>query len=334
MKTQQKNAVLAVGVAVADIVARPFAELPEPGTLVLVEQIGLYSGGCAANTALSLAQLGVPVDVAACVGQDEFGDFLVRTLERGGVGTAAVTRSAERHTSATVVLVRADGERTFLHTIGANAALREQQFPGQLLSGYRILHLGGALLMPGFDGQPMANVLCRARQAGLLTSLDTAYDRTGRWLETLAPCLPELDVLMAGRHEAAALSGSDEPARMADFFLARGVRQVAIKMGAAGCLLKTAGEQHTLPAFQVPVVDTTGAGDAFAAGFLAGLYAGLGLRECGLLGCACGARCVEYPGAACFPLMREWLREQLSGLGDFAALLPGGSDAGRAPELV
>jgi sugar/nucleoside kinase (ribokinase family) len=320
MSAQQKKGVLAAGIAVADVVARPFSQLPEPGSLGLIEQIGLYSGGCAANTALSLARLGVPVDVLACVGSDEFGDFVVRTLQRGGVGASAVVRAPNCQTSSTVVLVSADGERSFLHCIGASAALRPEQFPGELLSRYRILHLGGALLLPGFDGAPMAAVLGRARSLGLLTTLDTAYDRTGRWIDTLGPCLPGLDVLMADRHEAAALSGSHNPEAMADFFLARGARQVAIKLGPDGCLLKSAGERHCLPAFDVPVVDTTGAGDAFAAGFLAGLYAGLGLRECGLLGCACGARCVGFPGAASFPLSLDWLREKLAGLGDFSAL--------------
>lgn len=321
MSAQQKKGILAAGIAVADVIARPFRDLPEPGSLGLIDEIGLYSGGCAANTALSLARLGIPVDVLACVGCDEFGDFIARTLERGGVGASAVVRAREYQTSSTVVLVSEDGERSFLHCTGANGAMRPEQFPDQLLARYGILHMGGALLLPGFDGQPMASVLARARALGLVTVLDTAYDRTGRWMQTLGFCLPHVDVLMAGRNEAAGLTGAGDPDGMADGFLARGVGRVAIKLGGEGCLLKSAGERHRLPAFDLPVVDTTGAGDAFAAGFLAGLHSGLGLRQCGLLGCACGGRCVGYLGAASFPIERVWLRQRLQGLGEFAPLL-------------
>ncbi len=297
-----KDSVVSAGIVVADVIVRPFAALPERGGLRLVERIGLYSGGCAANTALSLARLGVPVEVVASVGGDEFGNFLERTLAEAGVGVSGLVRSRELGTSATVVLVAADGERSFVHTIGANAGLRPEHFPAELLSRCRILHLGGALLLPGFDGEPMAGVLRAARASGALTSLDTAQDQSGSWYKTLAPCLPGLDVFMTNEREGAAIAGHEDPEDAARFVLDCGARWVAIKMGERGCLLASTTERHRLPAFSVPVVDTTGAGDAFAAGFLAGLAAGRGLRDCGLLGCAAGARCVSYAGAAAFPV--------------------------------
>ena len=300
-----EQVVVCAGIVVADVILRPFSGLPEPGGLKLVERIGLYSGGCAANTALTLARVGVPTEVVASVGQDEFGEFLVRTLAGSGVGVAGVVRSPELGTSTTVVLVAADGERSFLHTIGANAGLHPEHFPAALLHRCRILHFGGALLLPGFDGPPMAEVLCAARAAGALTSLDTAQDHSGRWYSTLATCLPELDVFMTSEREGAAIAGRDNPQEAASFLLDRGARFVAIKLGQRGCLVASAGERHRLPAFSVPVVDTTGAGDAFAAGFLAGLAAGRDLRSCGLLGCAAGARCVSHPGAAAFPVSMD-----------------------------
>jgi sugar/nucleoside kinase (ribokinase family) len=154
-------------------------------------------------------------------------------------------------------------------------------------------------------------VLRAARAAGALTSLDTAFDRSGGWFRTLAPCFEHLDVLMANDQEAAGLSGSQDPERAARFFLEHGVRYAVVKLGEQGCLVMSASETHRLPAHSVSVVDTTGAGDAFAAGFLLGLLEGRSLRACAALGNAAGARCVSHIGAAAFPIARE----------DLAALL-------------
>jgi sugar/nucleoside kinase (ribokinase family) len=302
MNHPEKHSVVCAGIVVADIVVCPFTGLPDLGTLKLVERTELHVGGCAANTAITLAQLGVETEIVACVGEDEFGYFLSSTLARQGVNISGLVRSPKLATSTTVVLVAANGERSFLHAIGANAGLGPEHFPARLLQRCGILHLGGALLLPRLDSYPMAALLSAARAAGTVTSLDTVWDHSGGWYETLAPCLSQLDILMANESEAAALANSADPDAAADFFLGCGVRWVAIKLGERGCLLASSSERHRLPAFDVPVVDTTGAGDAFAAGFLAGRAAGCDLRTCGLLGCRAGARCVSHVGASPFPI--------------------------------
>ena len=278
VSSPEKRSVVCAGMVVADVVVFPFAGLPDPGTLKLVERTELHVGGCAASTAITLAQLGVETEIVACVGEDEFGHFLSGTLARSGVNISGLVRSPNLVTSTTVVLVAANGERSFLHAIGANVGLGPELFPPPLLQRCQILHFGAALLLPSLDGYPMAAVLAAARTAGAVTSVDTVWDPSGGWYATLAPCLSQLDILMASEREAAALAGCADPDGAADFLLGCGVRWVTIKLGGRGCLLASSSERHRLPAFDVPVVDTTGAGDAFAAGFLAGRAAGCDLR--------------------------------------------------------
>lgn len=291
--------IVCLGILVADVVGRPVRALPDRGRLVLVDDMALHTGGCALNAALGLARLGLPVEVIGKVGVDPFGDFLLRTMAGAGIGTRGVARDPDTGTSATMVMVEPDGERRFVHYIGANARLRLDDIDSALVLGASILHLAGALVLPGLDGPPMAALLQVARSAGVITFLDTVWDDTGRWLDLLGPSLPHTDYLVPSLAEAQALTGLDDPDGVARALLDRGVGTVALKMGEAGCLVVSAsGERLRLPALDVPVVDATGAGDAFAAGFMAGVWLGWSLERAARLANAVGALCVTGAGAA------------------------------------
>lgn len=289
--------VTCLGIMVVDVVARPLRELPDKGKLVLVDRMELHTGGCAVNTGIALASLGCKVAVTGKVGQDGFGDFLIETLGGYGVDTRGVVRDPLANTSATMVMVDPDGERSFVHYLGANAGLTEQEIALDLIGRSRILHIAGSFLMPKFDGQPTANVLKWAREAGLTTSLDTAWDSLGGWLATIEPCLPYIDIFMPSFEEAKMIAGRDEPGDVADFFLGYGIEMVALKMGEKGCFVRTAGEEISLPAHSVEMIDATGAGDCFAAGFLAGVALGWGLGRTTRLANAAGAACITAMGA-------------------------------------
>ena len=289
--------VLCLGIMVADVAARPVTGLPRKGTLATVERMELHTGGCAVNTGISLARLGIRTGVMGKVGQDGFGDFVTATLQKHGVDTRGVVRDTVNNTSGTMVMVDEDGERTFLHYIGANGAIREEDINYDLVRRARILHVAGHNLMPGFDGPLAGRVLQRARAMGVTTSLDTAWDFSGRWLELVEPSLPHLDVFVPSIEEARQIAGREDPRAVADFFLDRGIRIVALKMGSQGCYVRTREETFSLPAYPVQVVDATGAGDAFAGGFLAGLARGWSLQETARLANAVGALCVTALGA-------------------------------------
>jgi sugar/nucleoside kinase (ribokinase family) len=293
----QDTKIVCLGILVADVVGRPLRAVPDPGRLVLVDEIALHTGGCALNTATALARLGLPVDVIGKVGADPFGAFLLSEMAARGIGAGGVQRDPEIGTSATLVMVEPGGERRFVHYIGANARLTLDDVDRELVHSATILHVGGALVLPGLDGEPMARLLAEAQTAGVTTFLDTVWDDTGRWGALLDPCLPHVDYFVPSLAEAQALTGRQQPREVAQTLLDQGAGTVALKMGARGCLVATAGRALHLPAFQVTAVDATGAGDAFAAGFMAGVALGWELEETARLANALGALCVMGPGA-------------------------------------
>ena len=151
--------IICIGILVADIVGRPLRAVPEPGKLVLVDEMSLHTGGCATNTGTALAKLGLPVEVIGKVGSDSFGDFILNALNERNVGTRGIKRDDKVGTSATMVMVEPDGERRFVHYLGANAHLTLNDIDLSMVKSGSILHVGGALVMPGIDGKPTAELL-------------------------------------------------------------------------------------------------------------------------------------------------------------------------------
>jgi len=288
--------VACMGILVADVFGRPIDEWPQRGRLSLVKEMGMGVGGCASNAGLDLARLGARVAVVGRVGRDGFGDFLRAALEASGVDTSAIVVDPEVGTSATMVMVHGDGERSFLHYPGANARVQPSDMPDAILERAKIVLVAGTNVMPGFDGEPAAQVLRRAREAGATTCLDTVWDATGRWLEIVAPMLPHADLFLPSIAEAAEIAGETEPAKIAEKLMAFGIKLVGLKMGEHGCYLRTAEEEVRLPAYQVDVLDGTGSGDAFVAGFLRGYLEGWPLERIGRFANAVGALCVTAMG--------------------------------------
>lgn len=287
--------VVCLGILVADVLARPVDAVPW-GALGLVEEVSLRGGGCALNTASALVRLGSTASVVGKVGNDPFGDFVLGLLDARGVDGRGVVRDPAVPTSATVALVSVDGERTFLHMPGANAHLSREELDPAILYGGRCLHVAGALVMEDLDGEPFAVILAEARRRGLTTSLDTVFDASGRW-SRVEPSLPYLDLAMASLEEARAVSGEQEPERVAAWFRTRGVGDVALKMGPQGCYVSGDDFEGLVPAPPVRSIDGTGAGDAFAAGLLYGRLAGWPLEQAARFACAAGALATTAVGA-------------------------------------
>ncbi len=289
--------VASVGILVADVVAKPVSHYPERGICAHVERMALHVGGCASNTGLALAKLGLPVSVIGKVGQDAFGDFILSELQRYSVDTRGIQRTVSAGTSSTMVMVHPDGERSFIHHMGANAEFCPDDIDWNLLSDCAIFHLAGVYLMPRMDGEPAARVLQKAKQRGMTTCLDTTWDASGQWMRLLLPCLPHLDYITPNYGEASMLTGETDPEKIADRLLAEGIGTAVIKMDAQGCFVKNREVAFHLPACEVAVVDMLGAGDCFTAGWLAGVSLGWDLRRTARLANAVGALCVAALGA-------------------------------------
>lgn len=306
--------VVCLGILVADVYARPVNDWPEHGRLMVVDDMGIGLGGCAANTGLSLLRLGVDTAIIGKVGADGFGEFVLSTLRQGGAGIEGVVVDDRPGTSATMIAIDSQGERTFLHYPGANGRLRLEEVNFELISGCRIFHCAGALVMPGFDGAPMAETLRRARAAGVITALDTVYNDASGWMTTLEPCLRQTDIFLPSVGEAEKLTGETDPERMAERLLTYGVKTVGIKLGERGSYVRTAEEACWVPAYPIEPVDGTGAGDAYVAGFLQGVLKGWPLERTARFANAVGGLCATALGTTAgirsFDDTLDYLRER------------------------
>ena len=287
-----------VGVVCADVMVRPVDEYPKRGALSLVPQLEIHLGGLAGVTAAVFSQLGGSSAFVGCLGEDSFGDYILSALQGAGVDTHGVRRTPECHSSATVVLISKDGERTFLHHLGTNAVVSESDLDFGVISASKVLHWGGTSVTPQLDGEPMGRVFEKARSLGVKTSIDTCFDGKGVWLPHIEPALHHTDIVFSSLEEARHYTGRQEPEEIADFYLSYGVDIAVIKLGADGMFVKNRTAEYLLPAHRVPVVDTTGAGDASCGGFLYGHVAGWDLERCARLANAVGGLTVQRMGGA------------------------------------
>jgi sugar/nucleoside kinase (ribokinase family) len=282
---------------VADHLCAPISHLPRPGELVLSDDLPLAIGGCAANVGIDLARLGVHVAVVGCVGRDAFGRFLLDTLQNAGVGTAAIRETNERQTSGTLIINVEGEDRRFIHNMGANALFRAGDIPLDLVREAKVLYVGGYLLMPALDAQELAAVFAQARQWGVRTVLDIVLPGPGNHAPSLAPVLPHTDVFLPNTDEAHLITGEADPVRQAEVFRNMGAQTVAITCGGKGAVLLDAHARIRAGTYPVTFVGGTGAGDAFDAGYIAGLLAGEDPLRCLQWGSALGASCVREIGA-------------------------------------
>jgi sugar/nucleoside kinase (ribokinase family) len=278
--------VLTLGVHVLDILARPVETIPEGQGAALLEQIKASAAGTAGGTALSLAKLGATVRSAGAIGTDALGDLLLALLQRGGVDTALLVRREGVQTSASVLPIRPDGARPALHVIGANGAYGVDDIPWDALAGLTHLHFGAPEFL---GGEVAAKVATQAREHGVVCSADLLAPGEPGILAWIEPLLPHLDYLLPNDEQLLGLTETTDLATGARRLVDAGVGCVVVSRGAQGALAVDAEGAIEVPAFDVPVVDTSGCGDAFSAGFLRGRSLGRTVRDATVLGCATAA---------------------------------------------
>lgn len=258
---------IALGAHVLDVHAKYVEEIPEGQGGALIEQIRVSPAGAAGGTAITMAKLGARTVSVGALGSDDLGDLVVTMLRRLGVETDHLARKDGMQTSATVLPIRPNGDRPALHVIGANAAFTPEDVPWDLIEQADTLHLGG----PEFMHELAPEILRRAREAGARTSADVLADGWPELLDMIAPALEHVDWFLPNDDQAKKLTGADDVKAAGSALLERGIGGCAITCGADGCVIVTADGAERVPAFRTEVVDTTGCGDAFSAGFMRGL---------------------------------------------------------------
>lgn len=293
--------VLCLGILVADLFVPPLERLPAAGEIVATDDFLVQPGGCAANSAIALAKLGVRATVAGCVGDDIFGDFVEGDLRSRGIDTGAVRHAAGYGTSKTVIVPVVGEDRRFVHTFGANAAVTAADIPQEALATAEVVSVGGYLVLPSLRQDELAERFRQARGHGATVVLDViAPANRSLSLDDVGELLPLVDYFLPNDDEARALTGDADPRRQAEMFLDRGAGAVVITMGERGAFAHNGRQAFAVPAPPVPVVEPSGAGDAFDAGLIVAILQGwdfaravrfasvIGGSACTALGCSAG----------------------------------------------
>ena len=292
--------VITLGVHVVDVLVRPVEEIPEGQGGQLVEEIRITAAGPAGGTAITLAKLGAAVQSAGAIGADELGEVLTGAARRGfGVDTSLLVRRDDVQTSASVLPIRPDGSRPAFHVVGANGDLLiAADAPWDAIAQATHLHLGAPEFM---GGEEAAKILSFARETGrrhLRRHPRARVSRPPAIRDWLAPAL-RAPRLPAPQRRAGAWPDGSQRSRGRLRGAARARRR--LRRGDVRCRrARSWSTTRASDAFRRSgsnVVDTTGCGDAFSAGFLRGCSLGRDLRDAAVLGCAAAALVAQGLGS-------------------------------------
>jgi sugar/nucleoside kinase (ribokinase family) len=294
---------LVLGDANPDLILTGDVEPVFGQTEKLVADAGLVVGGSGAIAACAAARLGLRVAFVGVLGDDLFGRFMLEALTERGVDVSRCVTDPGRPTGLSVVLSRPE-DRAILTSVGTIADLRAELLGDELLGAARHVHVSSYFLQHAL--RPALPALFeRAHAAGATTSVDPNWDPAERWDGGLLPLLAQTDVFLPNSAEARAITGIDDVDVAAETLAERGAI-VAVKSGRGGGLAVAGHQIVRAGSIPAEVVDTTGAGDAFDAGFLAGRLAGWSLLRCLELAVACGSLSTRAAGGTgAQPTMEE-----------------------------
>lgn len=299
MNSVNKDRIHIIGAAILDVLAVPAEpEVFEDGSFP-ADNIRISFGGDAFNEATVLASLGKKVSLNTIIGNDPEGDMILQRCEKKGILLSEKTRRDGLQTGVNVVLIRKNGERNFL--TNRNGSLRkltladvQMPFPEDI----KILCFASIFVFPLIRGTELAAIFKQAKSQGIIVCADMTKRKNGETVADISEALQYVDYLMPNEEEACLVTGADTPETAAEILRQTGVKNVIIKCGKRGCYVHSEKEAFYSPAVEgVDCVDTTGAGDSFAAGFIYGLSEGWDLRKCASYANRCGARAVAKVGA-------------------------------------
>jgi ribokinase len=261
---------------------------------IFIKDYAEACGGSAANTVVGLARLGCKVGYIGKVGCDREGDLLLQDFRAEGVDTTGTIRNEQGKSGSVMGFVDKKGARALYVDSGVNDTITLDEVNARYASRARFLHLTSFVGEQSFQTQKR---LLDAISNDTKVSFDPGALYARKGYAALEPILKRTYILMPNLIELEILTGKIDYCKGADLIVGRGVKIVAVKLGADGCYVTDGHERHLIEPFKVEVVDTTGAGDAFCAGFLYGLVNEKSLLDCGRLGNFVASRCVMQMGA-------------------------------------
>ncbi len=293
--------VVCIGGASIDITVGPVETNDAFAKLVnFVDGITVCVGGDALNESLTLAKLGHSTALVTCVGDDPLGRVLVSEIEKCGVDSSLVYIDDSVSTTGIVCLTgEKDRRNFFFEKRSAINRLDIDCVNLQIVKQAKIMTFGSLLSCDGFSQDSLIKLFRTAKESSVVTVADVAVmDESLQNMEMIKPVLPYIDYIFPNYDEACSITEKKEPEEIIDIFLALGVKNVILKLGSGGCLAKGAFGSAKIHVYHVPVVNTTGAGDNFLAGFVSGILSGLTLSECLIRASAAAAITIQNIGAS------------------------------------
>lgn len=303
MDNSRQFDVVVAGLAVADIIGRPIdlQKMPRPGGLKLIDGVTLTTGGNVSNVGIDLVKLGFRVAAITRVGNDALGQFVAQRYQAHGIDSRGIIVDPKVQTSATIVCVADDGERSFLFTRGCMANFRVNDVLGHLplIQKADLFAFGYLGLLPEAekDFRRLFKTIKEKTPAKIL--LDTGGTPRAS-VKSLKSFLPFVDYFIPSFEEAVQLTGRDTPEEITHFLTKIGAQGVVgVKMGSKGSYIVHENKRRYIKPRRVKkVIDATGAGDAFVAGFLAAIVKGYDPFKAAHVGSAVAASCVTAVGAS------------------------------------
>ncbi|HCC35275.1 MAG TPA: sugar kinase [Ruminococcaceae bacterium] len=304
----KKSEILCIGIACADVLLKGvdfssgFKDESKPA-----ESVGIDVGGDAANEAIILARLGHDVQLMCGLGKDAVGDLIVNAVRSAGVRTDHAVRSDKSGTAINVIVIHPDGQRNFINSGVPKAAYMIPRIENT--GGAEVVSLASFFLPPFTTADICEKTAMAAKQTGAIVCADVVVQPDSE-LGMLSGALPYVDYFFPNRAEAEQLTGKTALPEIADVFLSMGVKNVIIKTGKEGCYLKNAAAESYIPTYEsVKPLDTTGAGDNFAAGFISGILQGKTPEQSARYACGVATVSTQSFGATAGVKSREQVRE-------------------------
>lgn len=298
-KVNKKLDIIIIGAAIVDLPLRPVSREIFDVVSYPVDGIAMTIGGDALNESTIITRLGHKVGLMSAIGVDVAGSFVLSHCHNNGIDTTYIKQDPEKTTSINVGLVQADGERTFItNRQGSLWKFCADDLDMSALKNAKILSFASIFNNPLFDNDAMVKVFKKAKEEGMMICADMVSPRLNETLEDIKEALSYVDYFFPNFEEASEMAGESEEAKVADILYNCGVKNVIMKIGKRGCYIRNAQGAMIVPACKdVTAIDTIGAGDNFASGFITALLDGKDLSECAIYANCTAAVSVQYVGA-------------------------------------
>ncbi len=298
-RVDRKLDVICLGAAIVDIPLRPVSRDIFDIESYPIDRIAMSVGGDAMNEATIISRLGFKTGIIACIGDDAAGRYILQSCKQDHIDVEGIKIDPTIDTSINIALVTEDGERTFI--TNRNGSLWKENLEHvdfEKMKQAKILSLASIFNCPLLDGKALVQIFKEAKAQGMVISADMIKPRLGETLEDIREALSYVDYFFPNFDEACLLTGETQENKVADALYGCGVKNVIMKIGKRGCYIRNSEGSMIIPACKnITAIDTIGAGDNFASGFISALLQGKSIRECGIYANCTAAISVQYSGA-------------------------------------